>query len=116
MYDDRWEGETLHYTGMGKLGDQSLTTAQNRTLAQSPTNGVDVHLFEVFDAGRYEYVGQVELIHKTYTEEQVDDSGKLRSVYMFPLRLKEGQRSRRHPSLNYLDYRLRGKKVLRNCH
>ena len=90
LYDDRWEGEILHYTGMGKLGEQSLSTAQNRTLAQSPTNGVDVHLFEVFDAGRYVYAGQVELIDEPYTEKQVDDNGRLRSVYMFPLRLKEG--------------------------
>ena len=33
LYQDRWEGEVLHYTGMGPTGDQSLTYAQNRTLA-----------------------------------------------------------------------------------
>ena len=39
LYQDRWEGEVLHYTGMGPRGDQSLTYAQNRTLAKSPRTG-----------------------------------------------------------------------------
>jgi hypothetical protein len=37
LYQDRWKGEVLHYTGMGQTGDQSVTHAQNRTLAESET-------------------------------------------------------------------------------
>ena len=48
VYDDRWIGDTFHYTGMGLEGDQRLDFAQNRTLAESQKNGVEVHLFEVF--------------------------------------------------------------------
>ena len=48
MYDDKWYGDELHYTGMGKIGDQVLKGNQNKTLAESRTNGVEVHLFEVF--------------------------------------------------------------------
>jgi hypothetical protein len=33
LYQDRWEGQVLHYTGMGPSGPQSLSYAQNRTLA-----------------------------------------------------------------------------------
>ncbi len=31
--------------GMGMVGDQSLSFAQNKTLAESGTNGIGVHLF-----------------------------------------------------------------------
>ena len=43
-YSDDWDGDTLLYTGMGQKGDQSLTFAQNKTLAESNSNGVTVHL------------------------------------------------------------------------
>ncbi|PHC41330.1 hypothetical protein COF09_16620 [Bacillus toyonensis] len=32
LYHDRWDGEILHYTGMGKKGDQTLQSNQNKTL------------------------------------------------------------------------------------
>lgn len=47
IYTDDWDGDILLYTGMGQKGDQSLTFAQNKTLAESNSNGVTVHLFEV---------------------------------------------------------------------
>ena len=59
IYDDRWIGDTFHYTGMGQQGDQSLSTAQNKTLAESRTNGVAVHLFEVDREREYRYQGKV---------------------------------------------------------
>ena len=43
LYEDKWFGDILHYTGMGKKGDQDLYFRQNKTLAQSDTNGVEVH-------------------------------------------------------------------------
>ncbi len=46
-YEDRWEGEVFHYTGMGLEGDQSLDYAQNKTLARSSELGIDLFLFEV---------------------------------------------------------------------
>ena len=52
IYDDRWIGETLHYTGMGLEGDQEIHLSQNKTLSQSKTNGVDLHLFEKFKERR----------------------------------------------------------------
>ena len=51
LYHDKWIGGVLHYTGMGKSGDQDIHWAQNATLAESDYNGVDVRLFEVIDAG-----------------------------------------------------------------
>lgn len=49
IYHDKWIGGVLHYTGMGKNGDQDINWAQNATLAGCGHNGVDVHLFEVID-------------------------------------------------------------------
>ena len=86
LYHDKWIGGTLHYTGMGKNGDQSILDSQNNTLANCNTNGVDVHLFEVMDEGRYTYCGRIELVDKPYTEMQPGEDGINRLVWMFPIR------------------------------
>ncbi len=44
LYDDRWEEDTLYYTGMGQTGDQSLKFMQNKTLDESNENGVNIYL------------------------------------------------------------------------
>ena len=93
IYDDRWIGDTFHYTGMGQSGDQALTFAQNRTLAESGTNGVVVHLFEVEEEGQYIYQGVVGLSGEPYTEKQPDFNGLERNVFVFPLKLKTGSPS-----------------------
>lgn len=84
-YTDTWEGDILLYTGMGQKGDQSLTFAQNKTLAESNSNGVTVHLFEVFRRKIYTYYGIVKLVNPPYLSEQKDATGTKRKVYIFPL-------------------------------
>lgn len=86
LYHDKWIGGVLHYTGMGKTGDQDINWAQNATLAESNFNCVDVHLFEVMDPCEYIYCGRVKLVEKPYTETQPDESGQNRLVWMFPVR------------------------------
>lgn len=86
LYSDKWENGILHYTGMGKIGDQSIEKTQNKTLAQSETNGVEVHLFEVHERAKYTYTGVVELSGKPFQETQPDDNGNPRKVWIFPLR------------------------------
>lgn len=86
LYEDRWEGNVLHYTGMGKLGDQTLTS-QNRTLAELDRSGITVCLFEVFIAGRYIFHGPVDLAGPPYQEDQPGEDGRLRKVWMFPVKL-----------------------------
>ncbi|MEY2363460.1 HNH endonuclease [Lysinibacillus capsici] len=91
MYDDRFEvnsegEEIIHYTGMGKKGDQDLNFAQNRTLYESNKNGIKVYLFEKFsDELGFVYRGQVRLIGEPYEEQQYGEDNILRKVYMFPL-------------------------------
>ncbi len=89
LYADKWHDNVLHYTGSGQIGDQELNRKQNKTLNQSRSNGVDIHLFEVFKKGNYVYNGIFELCGEPYQEKQEDDNGKLRNVWMFPLKLKK---------------------------
>lgn len=86
MYIDEWRDGILHYTGTGLVGDQTLDGNQNRTLAESKTNGVSVHLFEVYEEGVYTYEGQVELAAVPYRAHQPDAKGNIRKVWMFPVR------------------------------
>lgn len=88
LYDDRWDGDTFYYTGMGKLGDQSIARA-NRTLVNAKEMGYTIHLFEVFRRAEYIYRGEVELAGKYEFENQPDSEGNPRKVIIFPLRLKE---------------------------
>lgn len=90
IYSDRWYGKELHYTGMGSTGNQTLG-AQNKTLYESNVNGVEVHLFEVFELRKYTYQGVVVYNEKAYQEKQTDVDGKQRKVWMFPLKLKDNK-------------------------
>lgn len=87
LYQDKWIGGVLHYTGMGKKGNQDINRAQNATLAKCGQNGVDVHLFEVLERGKYIYCGRVVLNDEPYEEIQPDDDGEERTVWMFPVKL-----------------------------
>ena len=85
IYHDKWIGGILHYTGMGKSGDQDIHWAQNATLAGCGQNGVDIHLFEVMEPGDYIYCGRIELVSKPYVDIQPDIDGNDRKVWMFPI-------------------------------
>lgn len=85
LYRDVWKNGVLHYTGMGKIGDQVLEGNQNGTLYFSDTNGVEVHLFEVMAKAVYTYRGVVKLVDKPYKSRQPDDNGNMRNVWMFPV-------------------------------
>ncbi len=83
LYEDKWFGDVLHYTGMGKHGDQVLKGNANKTLAESRNNGISVHLFEVLIKKQYIYLGEVILCSDPYIEVQKDVDGILRKVWMF---------------------------------
>ena len=89
LYHDRWQGNILHYTGMGQIGDQDFLYMQNRTLYESNTNGVDIHLFEVHRSKEYTYCGIMKLASSPYWSTQPDITGNMRQVCMFPLISRE---------------------------
>ncbi len=114
LYQDKWIGGVLHYTGMGKIGDQDINWAQNATLAEMNRNGVDVHLFEVIDQGEYIYCGRIELVDRPYTDRQPDENGDDRRVWMFPVRPFPENNVRKPEMLVFKemeDYLRRGKNV-----
>jgi 5-methylcytosine-specific restriction protein A len=113
IYDDRWIEDVFHYTGMGSEGDQSLEFMQNRTLNESKNNGVNVHLFEVFREQEYIYTGEVILAGDVYKEEQPDVKNNLRTVYVFPLRLKDNSAVVIDSNTVILNYDLKIKKAKR---
>jgi 5-methylcytosine-specific restriction protein A len=84
-FRDRWQGSILHYAGISLAGDQGLDYRQNKTLKESDTNGVEVHLFEVFRPGEFFYHGIVKLAGRPFQEKQSDDNDNGRLVWMFPL-------------------------------
>lgn len=86
-YHDKWIDNVLHYTGMGITGNQDLTYRQNKTLAESKTNGVIVHLFEVLIPTQYIYRGIVKLASAPYQGIQKDMDGNPRKVWLFPIQL-----------------------------
>ena len=90
LYEDKWHGDVLHYTGMGKIGDQVLEGNQNKTLYESRNNGVELHLFEVLEAAQYTYRGVVTLVDDPYQAIQPDENGRDRKVWMFPIKPTDG--------------------------
>ena len=91
IYNDRWINGVFHYTGMGTLGDQSLDFMQNKTLRNIQTNGVTVHLFEVYAPKVFTYCGEMEYDSPPYQEFQTDKSGQQRKVWVFPLKPRTGE-------------------------
>jgi 5-methylcytosine-specific restriction protein A len=85
IYADRWNGDIFHYTGMGLNGDQSIYESQNWTLASSPKTHVKIYLFSALEKNRYRFEGQVELATQPYQEQQRDEAGTQRLVWVFPL-------------------------------
>lgn len=91
VYSDRWDKNILYYSGTGRTGDQDLSSAPNRTLAESSSNNVSIHLFEVFENNQYTYQGEVSLAGSPFSELQEDAAGNERKVYVFPLKLRYEQ-------------------------
>lgn len=87
LYKDRWQDGVLLYTGMGKKGDQNINFQQNKTLAQSNTNGVIVLLFSSAMSDEYVFEGKVSLADEPYYEIQTDEVNQKRKVVIFPLKL-----------------------------
>jgi 5-methylcytosine-specific restriction protein A len=57
-------------------------------LANQPQSSTTVHLFEVFQKNQYAYAGRVALVGPGETEQQLDEDGNLRTVFVFPLKLR----------------------------
>ena len=86
LYEDEWQGDVLHYTGTGRVGDQDINFKENKILANSYLNGTPVYLFESSN-GIYTYRGEVFLSGVPYQSIKPDKNGLDRKVWIFPLSL-----------------------------
>lgn len=86
IYSDRWEGDTFYYTGEGQEGDQNLN-GRNKSLSRTAKNGNTIYFFEKFKVNEYIYRGIVKLVGEPHQEEQPDQNGNMRKVWMFPMQL-----------------------------
>ncbi len=84
-YHDRIEGDILVYTASGRKGDQALAGRNKRIIEQY---AAPIPIFGFINRGQqvYEFLGLLELV-RHYTEQQVDESGTLRSVWLFEFRI-----------------------------
>ncbi len=73
---DKWIGDTLHLTGNHKI-----TGSTYSKLADSRTNKVTIHLFQVMNPGEYTYSGPAKLAGDPYTEMDPDNH----LVWVFPI-------------------------------
>lgn len=89
VYGDYWENNILYYTGMGLSGDQSIDEKQNKILANSLTNYVDVYLFETQKDANHLYRGKVMLVGEPFAVYENDQNERSRIVYKFPLELAQ---------------------------
>jgi hypothetical protein len=87
IYGDEWVDGVLHYRGTGQRGNQNIDFAGNKRLMHSAGDDTGVHLVERCGKGRYRYLGRVDLVGEPYRRNEVDADGKMRLVWVFPLRL-----------------------------
>ena len=72
FFTDEWNEEgILNYTGMGSIGNQTLT-GRNKTLANSKKNNKKVYLFESYKNNEYYFIGEVELCGEKYFDKAYD--------------------------------------------
>jgi len=83
-YRDRWEKGILYYTGEGLTGDQTMTKG-NLALSSSIKRGNPVYGFQKQAANQYRYLGRFR-VEGVDEEQQPDQNGNLRRVYVFSLR------------------------------
>ena len=91
IYLNRWREGIIHYAGIGLVGDQELHRGPNRALSELPVNEVSAFLFARYERGTYTYIGEIEPAGPPIPEHQRDRTGRLRKVWVFPLRLKGGK-------------------------
>ena len=84
LYADRQQGEVFHYTGEGRHGDQTMTRG-NRAIERSLDAGTPLLLFFKKATNEYEFQGEVRLAGEPTQEQQPDEDGMMRTVWVFPL-------------------------------
>ncbi|MBO4855909.1 MAG: hypothetical protein J5511_00855, partial [Bacilli bacterium] len=84
IYEDELRNGKIYYTGMGQIGDQTITFG-NKRLVDAKQDNTDVHMFLVYKKNEFIYYGRVSLDEPYYFDNELDQSGHIRKVVKFPL-------------------------------
>ena len=84
IYQDEPKGDKYIYTGMGQIGDQTVTLG-NKRLVNAKRDNTNVYLFITYAPNKFEYYGRVELNDAYYFDLEQDVKGNTRKVLKFPL-------------------------------
>jgi len=84
---DRWNGDTLLFTGYGKNGDQNIDLHLNKMLADTCHSKKKLYLFEVRKPGQYLFLGNPVLSGEPFKELQRGWDGLMRNAWVFPLKI-----------------------------
>ena len=84
IYDDEIKNGKIYYTGMGQVGDQTITFG-NKRLAEAKQNNTTVHMFLAYKDNEYIYYGRVSLDEPYYFVDKIEAPGNVRKVVKFPL-------------------------------
>lgn len=87
VYNDRIDpadSRIFLYTGQGLEGDQELTRG-NLALSNVNITDVTIHFYIKERPNEYRYQGEYQLVGDVFEEEQLDQNGDLRNVFMFPI-------------------------------
>ena len=106
-HPDKWIGDTLHLTG-----NKKITGSIYSKLADSRTNGVAIHLFQVMNPGEYTYCGLTKLAADPYTEMSPEGL-----VWVFPVRPNHPGEVKKPAGLEFSDmedFKNRGKQSILN--
>lgn len=87
-YNDRFEGESLLYTGEGRFGDQQMSRG-NLALKMQIKKRFPIFVFERKAPGKYVFIGQYKVV-SFQTEKQNDARGNPRKVFIFKLEKVSG--------------------------
>ena len=90
---NKWIGDTLHLTD-----NRKITGSTYSKLADSRTNGVTIHLFQVMNPNEYTYSGLVKLAGDPYTENGPDGL-----VWVFPVRPDQADGVKKPAGLEFAD-------------
>ena len=92
-HPNKWIGDTLHLTG-----NQKITGSTYAKLADSRTNGVTIHLFQVMNPGEYTYCGLAKLAADPYTENGPDGL-----VWVYPIQPTQAGEVKKPVGLEFSD-------------
>lgn len=84
LYKDRWNERMFMYTGEGRFGDQTMSRG-NLALADARSAGRPLLLFFKRKTNAYEFQGEVRVAGPVASEQQPDETGLVRRVFLFPL-------------------------------